>query len=75
MANKLKKKDLPRCPQCDVKPRWGHHYCACPICHGGVYGTVDATHQEVGYWWIEHVVDYYKFELDYYNKHKECADE
>lgn len=64
----IKRKDLPRCPDCDVKPRWGHHYCQCPKCGQGVCGTVDATRQDVGRWWIEFVINAYQFKLYYLDK-------
>lgn len=68
MGNKIKRRDLPRCPRCDSRPRWEHHYCACIKCGMGVYGTKDATRQEMGKEWIEHVISYYSAFLVYIEK-------
>lgn len=66
----IKRKELPRCPTCDVKPRWGWHYCACPKCGQGVYGTRSVTRQSVAQSWIKFVMDHYRLLLELAAKEK-----
>lgn len=67
----VKRAELLPCPNCHKPPRWGRHYCACPLCGFGVSGTVDATHQQMGEAWNDDVIDYLVFLREYRKKKEE----